>query len=29
VLADKIERGELESPVDRVEFLVPHPLPAA
>lgn len=29
VLADKIEHGEVDSPVDRVEFLLPHPLPAA
>jgi len=29
VLADKIEHGELDSTVDRVEFLLPHPLPAA
>jgi predicted RNase H-like HicB family nuclease len=28
VLADKIEHGELDSSVDRVEFLLP-PLPAA
>jgi predicted RNase H-like HicB family nuclease len=28
VLADRIEHGE-DASVDRVEFLLPHPLPAA
>lgn len=29
VVADKLEHGELDSSIDRVEFRLPHPLPAA
>ena len=29
VLADKLEHGEIDSTVDRFEFLLPQPLPAA
>lgn len=29
VLADKVEHGELDAQANRVEFLIPKPLPAA
>lgn len=29
VLADKVEHGELDAQANRVEFLIPQPLPAA